>query len=121
MGLLWSLRDLGPDCMQLVRQLQGGGDPLLDLYAERLLQGTDLPPATEAARAPAMLSAREQQILQLLVHDLPNRRIAQALGVSTETVRWHLKNIFAKLAVLRRQDAIVAARSMGIQPAALVS
>lgn len=121
MGLLWSLRDLGPDCMQMVRQLQGGGDPLLDLYAERLLQGTDLPPATEAARAPAMLSAREQQILQLLVHDLPNRRIAQALGVSTETVRWHLKNIFAKLAVLRRQDAIVAARSMGIQPAVLAS
>jgi LuxR family maltose regulon positive regulatory protein len=119
MGAACSLHDLGPDFLRVVQQLQGGNDPLLELYAERLLQQAALPPATRAAAPLATLSAREQQILQLLVHDLPNRRIAQALGVSTETVRWHLKNIFAKLAVLRRQDAIVAARGMGIQPALL--
>ncbi|CAN7197147.1 LuxR C-terminal-related transcriptional regulator [Pseudorhodoferax sp. LjRoot39] len=119
MGVACSLHDLGPDYLQLVRQLQGGDDPLLALYAERLLRQAGLPPPAAAATPLATLSTREQQILQLLVHDLPNRRIAQALGVSTETVRWHLKNIFAKLAVLRRQDAIVAARGMGIQPAPL--
>lgn len=124
MGMVCSLRDLGPDYLQLVRQLRGGGDPLLDLYVERLLLHAGPPPlATDAEplRAPglAALSVREQQILQLLVHDLPNRRIAQALGVSTETIRWHLKNIFAKLSVPRRQDAIVLARGMGVQPALL--
>ncbi|WP_326538034.1 LuxR C-terminal-related transcriptional regulator [Pseudorhodoferax sp.] len=119
MGAVCSLHDLGPDFLRLVQQLQGGADPLLDLYAERLLQQAGPPPAAAPAAPLAALSTREQQILQLLVHDLPNRRIAQALGLSTETVRWHLKNIFAKLAVLRRQDAIVAARGMGIQPAAL--
>lgn len=121
MGALCSLHDLGPDFMRLVQQLQGGADPLLDLYAERLLQQAGQPPAAVPTAPLAALSTREQQVLQLLVHDLPNRRIAQALGLSTETVRWHLKNIFAKLAVLRRQDAIVAARGMGIQPAALAS
>lgn len=130
MGAACSLHDLGPDYLQLVRQLQDGEDPLLELYAQRLLQQAGpssgpsfgpSPGAADPSRAPALaaLSQREQQILQLLVHDLPNRRIAQALGLSTETVRWHLKNIFHKLAVLRRQDAIVAARDMGIQPAAL--
>ncbi|HVR50949.1 MAG TPA: LuxR C-terminal-related transcriptional regulator, partial [Pseudorhodoferax sp.] len=124
MGLARSLLDLGPDYLQLARQvlrLHADGDPLLNLYAQRLLRQAGMPdpgaPAP-AARAPALaaLSGREQQVLQLLVHDLPNRRIAQALGVSTETVRWHLKNIFAKLAVVRRHEAIVAARGLGIQP-----
>lgn len=124
MGLLRSLLDLGSDYLQLARQvqqLQAGGDALLNLYAERLLQTAGTALAGIQARAPALaaLSAREQQILQLLVHDLPNRRIALALGLSIETVRWHLKNIFAKLSVLRRQEAIVQARAMGIQPGLL--
>lgn len=122
MGLARSLLDLGPDYLRLARrvqQLHAGADPLLSLYTGRLLHAADTAPAaTEPARASelAMLSAREQQILQLLVHDLPNRRIALALGLSTETVRWHLKNIFAKLSVFRRQEAIVVARGLGIQP-----
>lgn len=125
MGLARSLLDLGPDYLRLARQVQqlhADADPLLSLYTERLLHAADTAlAATEPARAAerAALSAREQQILQLLVHDLPNRRIALALGVSTETVRWHLKNIFAKLSVLRRQEAIVVARSMGLQPGPL--
>ena len=122
MGMACSLLDLGPDFLRLAQQVQqrdAGDDPLLQLYVQRLLQAATPPAPHTPASALAALSAREHQVLQLLVHDLPNRRIAQALGVSTETVRWHLKNIFAKLAVFRRQDAIVAARAIGIQPGAL--
>ena len=64
-----------------------------------------------------MLADQRKQIILDQVnlnHSVTVARLVELLGVSTETVRWHLKNIFAKLSVFRRQEAIVVARSMGI-------
>lgn len=52
------------------------------------------------------LSAREEEVLDLLARGLPNAEIAAALSVSENTVRFHLKNIYEKLHVTNRTEAV---------------
>lgn len=62
-----------------------------------------------------LLTNREFEVLQLLAMRLTNKEIAHALGISTETVKQHTMNVFRKLHVENRRDAIVQARAMGFQ------
>ncbi len=55
------------------------------------------------------LSARESETLALLATGMPNRAIAEALFVSENTVRSHLKSIFRKLGVSNRSQALARA------------
>jgi len=57
------------------------------------------------------LSARESETLALLATGLPNRAIAEALFVSENTVRTHLKGVFRKLSVNNRSQAVARALS----------
>ncbi|HUJ66287.1 MAG TPA: response regulator transcription factor [Acidimicrobiales bacterium] len=57
------------------------------------------------------LSARESETLALVATGMPNRAIAQALFISENTVRTHLKSIFRKLAVTSRSQAVARALS----------
>jgi LuxR family maltose regulon positive regulatory protein len=59
----------------------------------------------------AMLSEREQAVLRLLAQGLTNKAIARALQVSDNTVKFHLKNVFAKLGVTSRAEAVRALHS----------
>ena len=52
------------------------------------------------------LSKKEQQVYQLLTDKLRNKEIALALGISEQTVKFHLKNIYRKLGVKSRKQAI---------------
>lgn len=52
------------------------------------------------------LSAREEEVLDLLARGLPNAEIAGSLNVSENTVRFHLKNIYEKLNVTNRTEAV---------------
>ncbi|MDY7534033.1 LuxR C-terminal-related transcriptional regulator [Pseudomonas sp. Bout1] len=65
-------------------------------------------------RARMPFSAKETQILTLLVSGQPNKMIAQALDISENTVKFHLKHIFAKLSVDNRTAAISAAMRLGV-------
>jgi pimeloyl-ACP methyl ester carboxylesterase/DNA-binding CsgD family transcriptional regulator len=69
----------------------------------------------EAASDPAFgaLSARERQILALIVEGLSNAAIAERLGISEKTVRNHTSNLFDKLGVWTRAQAMVFARDRG--------
>lgn len=60
------------------------------------------------------LTDREREILQLMAAGKDNSEIARSLGVSTKTVRNHASNIFAKLQVAHRAQAIVLARESGL-------
>ena len=60
-----------------------------------------------------LLTYREMDVLRLLDQRLTNKEIAHALGISTETVRQHTVNLFRKLNVNNRRQAIVVARSRG--------
>lgn len=57
------------------------------------------------------LSKREQQVLDELSKGLPDKVIARNLGITKHTVRFHLKNIFRKLRVNSRLQAVTEAKS----------
>ena len=60
------------------------------------------------------LSARELEVLALLARGRSNRAISHELRLSANTVKWHLKNIFEKLAVNNRTAAVLAAQSLDL-------
>jgi DNA-binding NarL/FixJ family response regulator len=60
------------------------------------------------------LSSRERKILQLVAQGLSNQTLADQLCVSETTVRFHLRNAFAKLGAKNRTQAVALARSHGM-------
>jgi DNA-binding NarL/FixJ family response regulator len=79
---------------------------------------TYLPAAVAAALAAQMprpdLSARELQVLELIVRGLANKQIAYSLSIAEHTVKNHVKNILSKLGVQDRTQAATAAIQRGI-------
>lgn len=79
---------------------------------------TYLPAAVAASLAAQMprpdLSAREVQVLELIVRGLANKQIAYALSIAEHTVKNHVKNILSKLGVQDRTQAATAAIQRGI-------
>ncbi len=60
------------------------------------------------------LTPREAEVLQLLTQGLPNKAIAQRLGISDHTVKFHVNAILGKLGVQSRGEAIVQAVRLGL-------
>jgi DNA-binding NarL/FixJ family response regulator len=60
------------------------------------------------------LSERERDVLDLIAQGLNNTDIAARLVLSQKTVRNHVSNIFAKLQVADRAEAIIRARDAGL-------
>jgi LuxR family maltose regulon positive regulatory protein len=60
------------------------------------------------------LSAREMEVLNLLAQGCSNKKIAESLVIARETVHKHLKNIYGKLGVHSRTEAIAHARELGL-------
>jgi DNA-binding NarL/FixJ family response regulator len=77
-----------------------------------------LPPSVSkslAGRPPhSDLSAREMQVLELIVKGLSNKEIGDALSISEATVKWHVNMILSRLNVTDRTQATVAALQRGI-------
>jgi len=60
------------------------------------------------------VSERELEVLALLAAGRSNKEIAQRLEVSPNTVKTHIANLFEKLGVNRRTEAILKARELGV-------
>ena len=60
------------------------------------------------------LTDREQEILDLIARGYSNPEIAQALTISSKTVRNHVSNVFSKLQVADRAEAMLKARNAGM-------
>lgn len=67
-------------------------------------------------KATCLLSHREQEILQAMADGLTNNEIARQLYISLPTVKTHISNIFRKLEVKGRVNALEKARQLGILP-----
>ncbi|MCT9825495.1 LuxR C-terminal-related transcriptional regulator [Pseudomonas veronii] len=60
------------------------------------------------------MSERESQTLLLVAQGQSNKEIARSLDISSETVKWHLKNLYAKLQVTSRIQAMSRARELSL-------
>ena len=60
------------------------------------------------------LTAREVQVLELLAEGLPNKAIAARLGISDQTVKFHVSSISGKLGAKNRTDAVRRAARRGL-------
>jgi DNA-binding CsgD family transcriptional regulator len=76
----------------------------------RMRRYRDIP----AASAGPVLTARERAILELVAQGQSNKEIGRALGISPETVKTHLENVYGKLAVERRAHAIARAKDLAL-------
>ena len=70
--------------------------------------------AGEPGEPPHILSSRELEVMEQLTQGLSNKGIARHLGLSEPTVKFHLKNIYAKLGVNKRALAVSVARRHGL-------
>ncbi|MDM0021104.1 LuxR C-terminal-related transcriptional regulator [Variovorax saccharolyticus] len=123
LGLMRSLLDADPAARKLIRELAQTQalDPVLAFYVERLQAARTQARAAEAdsagdGAAPAgfeAFSEREVEVLRLLAQAMPNKKIARALGLSPETVKWYLSRIYAKLRVAGRDEAVARVRDLG--------
>src|SRR5436190_2957638 len=91
--------------LEAVRDAARGGSPLNSLIARKIVQYFHHQPARAGTEQP--LSAREREVLELLSKGLPYKEIADLLGVNIETVRKHCHNIYEKLQVSSRTEAVV--------------
>lgn len=106
----------GADRTELVRAIRGvaSGEAIFGpAIARRLVSFFAARPAVEAMVFPE-LTDREREILDLVARGLNNAAITQRLVLSPKTVRNHVSNIFSKLQVADRAQAIVRAREAGL-------
>jgi LuxR family maltose regulon positive regulatory protein len=98
----------------LRRRTQAAQDDSLPSYVRRLLVAFETPVGrTSEGRQPLVdpLTAREAEVLQLIAIGLSNREIAARLFVATSTVKSYTNNIFRRLGVVSRTEAVAEARA----------
>ena len=112
-GYMRFFLDEGQAMMVLMRQ--AASRDIAPEYARTLLAAF-VKPAREMPSQSLVepLSERESQVLQLLTTDLSGPEIAEKLMVSVNTVRFHTKNIYGKLGVNNRRQAVARAESLGL-------
>ncbi|MEJ6005081.1 LuxR C-terminal-related transcriptional regulator [Paucibacter sp. AS339] len=89
-------------------------DPLVASKPLELAQLQPSPHWTRQEPEASLLTPKEQEVLQLLARNYSNKEIAQSLGVSAETVKWHLKGLYGKLEAGSRRHAVTRARTLGM-------
>jgi DNA-binding NarL/FixJ family response regulator len=97
------------DIAQAVRDVQQGAAPINAFIAGKMLEMFARLAEPRSVTEGYGLTAREQEILQLLVESLTVPQIAQRLGISFHTVDSHTRNIYSKLHVHTRTAAVAKA------------
>lgn len=94
--------------LNAIKEVRQGGSPLSAQVARKVVGSFNLNPQHQA-----QLSQREHEVLDLLCEGESYKEIATKLYVSTNTVRFHLKNIYKKLEVSSRHEAVLKATRLG--------
>ena len=88
------------------RAFEDGGDAILIAPVRHSPQ--------EEEEIPEPLTAREVQVLELLAEGLPNNAVARRLGISDQTVKFHVAALSGKLGAANRTDAVRRAVRRGL-------
>jgi LuxR family maltose regulon positive regulatory protein len=115
----------GPDLLALLPAVRALAPAFIDRVLEMAQQRRPLPAKTAAAPSPTEaasaaqplvepLSERELEVLQLIADGQSNKEASTVLYVTVGTVKKHLSNIFGKLDVTSRTQAIARARQLGL-------
>jgi DNA-binding NarL/FixJ family response regulator len=111
------------DFAQAILQVANGGAFISPLIARRLLEKLAHPTLNHSniapihdkfARVDTVLSSREKEILNLVSVGATGPQIASKLNIAAQTVAVHIKNIFHKLQVHTRAQAVTVAKSQGL-------
>jgi len=114
-GYVRTFVDEGPALAGLLRRVAGRG--VAPNYARRMLEAfAETPRVMPAVAQPIVepLTERELEVLQLLAAGLSNRAMAQALVITVGTVKRHITNIYGKLGVNNRVQAVAKARELNV-------
>lgn len=124
------------DIAQTILDMRAGASPISPMIARRVLSKYRLDqsnkptepssspvaaadsPAAQAAPLPqrSLLSPREQEVLSLIARGFSYLEIAGLQGLSVHTVQTHIKNLYAKLSVHSKNEAVFEAMRMGLLP-----
>ena len=85
---------------------------VLEADAQKLENTSSLPPPAQPLIEP--LSPRELEVLHLMAQGLSNQEMSERLFLALSTVKGHNRNIFGKLQVQRRTEAVARARELGL-------
>ena len=102
------------DCLQAIVEVRRGGSPINPLIARQLLTqlGGERPAPLPPPVSP--LSEREGEVLNMLARGFSYAECADILRISANTVGFHVKNIYRKLEVNSRAEALFEASSQGL-------
>ena len=119
-------KDAAPeDIAQTIVEMKAGASPISPMIARRVLakyrslQSASVPGTAEPEAAPdagerALLSAREHEVLTLIARGFSYAEIARLKGLSVHTVQTHIKNLYGKLAVHSKSEAVFEATRLGL-------
>jgi DNA-binding NarL/FixJ family response regulator len=113
------------DIAQTILEMKRGASPISPMIARRVLSKYRTLKPEEAAPAPlartegkgrTLLSGKEQEVLELVARGFSYAEIARLQGVSVHTIQTHIKNLYAKLAVHSKNEAVFEATRLGLLP-----
>lgn len=110
-GLRRVFADAHPMLADLVRRIAPAATDAL------LVAPMQAPPqqVPQARTAPSMaLTPKEREVLELLARNLSNKEIGLAMQISEQAIKWHMKNLFAKLDAGTRKQVVQRARILGL-------
>jgi DNA-binding NarL/FixJ family response regulator len=124
-------KDTTPDDVaQTILAMKAGGSPISPMIARRVLSKFHLLQSLKSGVEPevwvvakehlevakTLLSGREQEVLELIARGFSYAEIARLQEVSVHTIQTHIKNLYGKLAVHSKSEAVFEATRMGLLP-----
>ncbi len=91
------------EILKSIKELHEGGSPMSNEIARKVIKAFQVEPQEEISK----LTPREYEILQHLAMGITYQEIGEKLFISVETVRFHIKNIYQKLHVHSRTEAVL--------------
>ncbi|MFM2410947.1 MAG: hypothetical protein RL481_1775 [Pseudomonadota bacterium] len=101
-------------CVSAIREVRQGGSPISPIIARLLLKELRFPNRSELEPLAEPLTEREMETLHLLARGYTDGECGELLGISPHTVGTYVKNIYRKLEVRSRAEAVFEATNRGL-------